>query len=318
MSNALEQLIGVLNGAVGDYLARTRNGLATRMTLVHEGKPIPSTREALAAAHPAASRRAVLLVHGLMSTETVWRDTEGETYGSRLAKDLGFSALELRYNTGLRIAENGAELDAFLDALVAAWPVPLEELVLVGHSMGGLVIRAAAHAAKERGGHDGGRPPIPPGPAGGEWLRVVKRAFYLGTPHLGAPLERIGHALTSALGVIGDPYTQLVADIADLRSHGIKDLRHGTIALQSALHPVPLLPEIRHHLVAGTLTDSDALTLLFGDALVPLKSATFHAGDRDAPFSQRHVRVLSGRAHLTLAHDPEVYALIRGWCEEEL
>ncbi len=304
MSDALEQILGVLNGAVGDYLARTKNGLATRMTLVHEGRPLAVTRAALAAAHPAASRRAVILVHGLMSTETVWRDAEGETYGSRLAKDLGLSALELRYNTGLRIAENGAELDALLDALVAAWPVPLDELVLVGHSMGGLVIRAAAHAAKER--------------AGGEWLRVVKRAFYLGTPHLGAPLERIGHALTSALGVIGDPYTQLIADIADLRSHGIKDLRHGTIALQSALHPVPLLPEIRHHLVAGTLTDSDALTLLFGDALVPLKSATFHAGDRDAPFSQRHVRVLSGRAHLALAHDPEVYALIREWCEEEL
>jgi triacylglycerol lipase len=315
----LELAIGVLNGAVGDYLKRTRNGLATPMTLVHEGRPLALSREAIAAAHPTAGPRAAVLVHGLMSTEGVWEMADGSTYGSLLARDLGTVPLYVRYNSGLHVSENGEALDALLEGLIAEYPAPLEEIVLIGHSMGGLVIRSAAHAASAREK---------------SWLGLVRRAFYLGTPHLGAPLERFGNALTWALKKVGsavrEPVTELVADIINLRSSGVKDLRYANLRredwegadadalLQNRRHPVPLLPEIRHHLVAATLSDDPRLAVLFGDALVPLRSATGRAKpiDRSALFPQKHVRVLPGLDHLRLAHEPEVYAQIRSWCEE--
>ncbi|MEO7329639.1 MAG: alpha/beta hydrolase [Minicystis sp.] len=313
----LELAIGVLNGTVGDYLKRTGNGLATPMELFHFHGNRPLR---LDGAGPIvigeASPRVAVLVHGLMSTEGVWELEGGETYGSLLAKDLGVTPLYLRYNSGLHVSENGEALDALLEQLVVAWPVPVEELILVGHSMGGLVLRSATHAAAsgvER-----------------RWLPLVKRAFYLGTPHLGAPLERFGNALTFVLGAIGNPYTQLVADVINLRSAGVKDLRYANLRredwegadadalLQNRRHPVPLLPHIRHHLIAAHLSDDPRMAVLFGDALVSIRSATGRARphDRSAPFPQRHVRIIPALAHLGLAHHLEVYAQIRDWCEE--
>lgn len=327
MPKHLEMLIGALNGTVGDYLHRTGNGLATTMDLVHDERPLPLTRAAIAAAHPAATPRAVLLVHGLMSTEHVFQlpvDVGGtppkpprETYATLLARDLGYTPFALRYNSGLHVSDNGEALDELLERFVAAYPVPLEEIALVGHSMGGLVIRSAAHAASERNHR---------------WLSLARRAFYLGSPHLGAPLERFGNVLTWALARIPNPYTQLVADIINLRSSGVKDLRYGNLRredwvgedadalLQNRRHPVPLLPHIRHHVIAATLSDDPYVSMLFGDALVPVPSATGRAEPRhrSAVFPQQHVRILPSFDHLRLAHDAEVYAQIRAWCEEEL
>ena len=150
MGDNLEQVIGVLNGALGDYLKRTGNGLAIPMELIHEGRSLPADRAAITAAHPAATPRLVVLVHGLMSTETFWRMPDGEAYGSLLARDLGYTPFYVRYNSGLHVSENGEALDALLEQLVRRYPVPVEELVLIGHSMGGLVIRSATHVASER------------------------------------------------------------------------------------------------------------------------------------------------------------------------
>jgi pimeloyl-ACP methyl ester carboxylesterase len=317
MRNHVEVLIGVLNGAVGDYLKRTGNGLATPMELIHDGRPLPVTRDALAAAHPGATHRAVVLVHGLMSTEDVFFLPDGETYATLLARDLGYTPYAVRYNSGLHISENGEALDDLLERLVLAHPVPLTEIALVGHSMGGLVVRSAAHAASARDRR---------------WLPIATSAFYLGSPHLGAPLERFGNVLAWTLGRIPNPVTELVADLINLRSSGVKDLRYGSLRhedwmgedadalLQNRRHPVPLLPHVRHHLVAATLTSDPALSaLFFGDALVPLPSATGRARPRhrSAPFPQDHVRVLPALDHLSLAHHPQVYAVLRAWIEGE-
>jgi triacylglycerol lipase len=315
----LEQVIGVLNGALGDYLKRTGNGLASPMELIHEGRSLPLDRAAMATALPAATPRLVVLVHGLMSTEIVWRMPDGQDYGSLLARDLGYTPLYVRYNSGLHVSENGEALDALLERIVDAYPVPIEDLTLLGHSMGGLLIRSAAHAATLQA-------------EGRRWLPLVKRALYLGTPHLGAPLERFGNLLTWALGNIPNPYTRLIADIVNLRSDGIKDMRYANLRredwdgadadalLQNRRHPVPLLPQIRHHLIAGTLVNEPHLALLFGDAIVPLDSATGRARPqhRSAALPQSHVRVLPSLDHLRLAHHPDVYAALRSFCEEAL
>lgn len=318
MGHNLDFAIGVLNGTLGDYLKRTGNGLATPMQLVHDGLAVVPTREALAASCAQATPRIAVLVHGLMGTEGVWQMPDGETYGSLLARDLGYTPFYLRYNTGLHISENGCALDVLLEQLVLAYPVEVTDLLLIGHSMGGLVLRSAAHAASDK--DDLAR----------RWLPLAKRAFYLGTPHLGAPLERFGNVVTWALTAIGDPHTRLIADILNLRSSGVKDLRYANLRredwegadanalLQNRRHPVPLLPHIRHHLIAGSVTEDPRFAILFGDAVVSLKSATGRAKpvDRSSIFPQDHVRVIKAADHLRLAHDPEVYAQIRAWCEE--
>ncbi len=54
-------------------------------------------------------------------------------------------------NTGLHISDNGRRLAELLDRLDGCWPVPVEEILLVGHSMGGLINRSACHYGMEDG-----------------------------------------------------------------------------------------------------------------------------------------------------------------------
>jgi triacylglycerol lipase len=292
--NKLDFAVGVLNGLIGDYLARTNNGLATEMAFCRDGDPVPASREGLARAYPRASPRVAVLVHGILATEDLWAFPDGGDYGSLLERDLGLTALYVRYNSGLPIAENGAALADLLETLVDAYPAALEEIIPIGHSMGGLLLRSACHAARVRGHR---------------WLSLVERAIYVGTPHLGSPIERAGRVVARMLKAVPDPYTRLIADVADLRSRGMKDLG-------DAAHPVPLLPEIRHYLVAASLATDPRLALLFGDVLVPVPSGTAGACCDRASLAlpPEHVRVFGGIGHVDLAHHAGVYAQIRDWC----
>jgi pimeloyl-ACP methyl ester carboxylesterase len=297
MARPLDAALAILNGLVGDRLGETGNELATRMCLVAGGAPIAPTRDALVKAYPSASSRVVVLVHGLMCTESSWEDDRGESFGSCLSRDLGFTPLFVRYNTGLSIAENGARLSDLFASVTEAYPVALEEIVLLGHSMGGLVLRSACHWATVRE-H--------------AWIALVKRAIYVGTPHRGAPLERAGRTLTRALYAIDDPFTKLAAEIGDLRSTGIKDLG-------DPRHPVPLLPTIDHCLVAGSLSATPWIARLFGDAMVPIESATEGACRCEATMKAppAHVRLLLATGHMKLARSSVVYEHVRRFCDPQ-
>jgi len=315
MGTKLELAIGILNGAVGDFLARTDNGLATRMTLVHAGATIPTTREALARAGATGKPRIAVLVHGLMCTESAWTMEEGADYGSLLRRDLGIAPLYVRYNSGLPIPDNGDSLARLLEQVAEALP-EAAEIIPIGFSMGGLVIRSATHVAAT---------------CGLNWLARVHRAIYCGTPHLGAPLERVGRVVTRILAAVPDPTTKLIGQIANLRSDGLKDLgdadlrhddraRRGTnIGLRDPRHPVPLLDGIRHHLAAGSLSIDPRLAGIFGDTVVPLSSGTDGACIDAATIAMPpdNVRIFPGFVHMAMANRPEVYVHIRAWCEDD-
>lgn len=298
--------ISAVNGLFGDHLQRRGNGLAIDMAFYHGGRRLRLTADGLRAAYPGLSGKVVVLVHGLGCNEGTWLfadpATPGSrtTYGEMLRRDLGYIPFYVRYNSGLPIADNGRRLSALLNALWAAYPVPIDDLVLIGHSMGGLVLRLACAAAAE---------------ADAAWLDPLHHVFYLGTPHDGAALARFNAWTVTTLHTIPDPVTRLVGDVLDLGSQGIKDLRRGISAESEAL---PWHADAEHHLIAATLAnDSDGgLAAIIGDGLVsvPAAHAASHARGDIEYIDRVHTHRLPGLSHLRLVNDPAVYHHIRRAC----
>lgn len=309
--STLELAVAALNGLAGDHLERDGNPLAVETSLRVRGRAVAPRRDALAAAYRSAAPRAVVFVHGLACNECLWwRDAERHygdpdvSHGTRLERELGVTALYVRYNTGLPIAENGRRLARLLDAVAREWPVPLAELALVGHSMGGLVVRSALH-------HGGDA----------DWVARVRHAFYLGSPHRGAPLEKAANAASWLLGRWD--VTRPFAAAANQRSRGIKDLRFGALRdedwqdadvdalLDDRTADLPLLAGARHHFIAATLTRDrrHPLGAAIGDLLVRSASAAGRAGH--SRFPRADVHHLGPMTHLELLNHPTVYARLR-------
>jgi pimeloyl-ACP methyl ester carboxylesterase len=313
--------LAILNGAHGDLVREAAPALALDMTVRVAGRAVPMEPAALRAAFPEAGARLAVFLHGLTESEASWcyraerhHGRPGVSYGTRLREDLGLTPVYLRYNTGLHISENGRALDALLTALVEAWPHPVQDVVLIGHSMGGLVARSALHQA-------GGGTPEASG-----WTHLVRDTVTLGSPHLGAPLERRVHQLAARLDRL--PETRPLARLLSLRSVGIKDLRHGTLveadwtdrdldALTPAEHThVPLLDGARHFVVLATLSPdpSGRIADLLGDLLVQPRSATGDTGADDRlAFPPDNVHRLGGLHHFDLLNHPRIYQQIHRW-----
>lgn len=304
--------VAALNGFAGDRLAGEGNPLTEEMSLRHRGRRLAVQRAVLAAAFPAASPRVAVFVHGLACNEALWwRHAERHygdrrvSHGTRLEGELGVTALYVRHNSGLPIAENGRRLAALLDAVVAEWPVPIEELVLVGHSMGGLILRSAAH-------HAG---------ATAAWTSRVRHAFYLGSPHRGAPLEKVANAAAWLLG--WSDVTRPLAAALNVRSRGIKDLRFGALCeadwqdadvdalLDDRTTDLPLLDGATHHFIAATLTRDPhhPLAGVVGDVLVRPASAFGRRQHTRVPLARP--RRLGALTHLDLLNHPAVYEQLR-------
>jgi len=296
--------VAVLNGVLGDHLAATRNPLAIRMRLRRGGHALRLQRTALAEAYPDARSHVVVLAHGLCMNDLQWA-RNGHDHGASLARDAGCTPLYLHYNSGLPVALNGRRFARLLQTLVAQWPVPLQRLSIVGHSMGGLVARSACvHAAQN--GH--------------AWLGLLDAVVFLGTPHRGAPLERGGHWFENLLQV--SPYSAPFARLGKIRSAGITDLRHGAVfgpgseADQAGAHIPPLPSDVRCLAIGATLgrRTGDLKDRLIGDGIVPLPSALGRGG-RGAPslFARDAQWISYETSHLGLLERPEVYAQIRRW-----
>jgi pimeloyl-ACP methyl ester carboxylesterase len=308
-------LLGAMNGLWGDRLSAAGNELALDMTVRARHADLALTAPAVAVAFPAATGRLAVFVHGLCETDDAWTPSarRGErgavTFGTRL-EELGYTPVYVRYNSGLRIWSNGARLSALLEELVEAWPQPVEEIALIGHSMGGLVARSACHRAAA----DGAR-----------WVERARHVFGLGTPHGGAPLEQGVHVLAKALHKI--PETAGLAGLLDARSAGIKDLRRGTWLEEEAVDDgvdarldrraseVPFLPHVSYYFVGVTITRSrnHPLGWLVGDLLVQFPSASGRSRRRQVPFDLDKGHHLGGLNHFDLLTHPDVCAQLERW-----
>ena len=305
--------LAVLNGLIGDALEREQSDLQEPMTIRAAGRAVPAEPGALAAAFPAATPRIAVFLHGLMETELAWRlgaAGRGGTYASRLARDLAITPVFVRYNSGRHVSENGRSLSELLEEVLAAWPVEVSDLALIGHSMGGLVARSASHQAAEEGA---------------DWVGRVRRVITLGTPHMGAPVAQAVHYASAALAAV--PETRPLGRFLRRRSAGIRDLRHGSLvdgdwrdcdpdALRAAAcQEVPLLSGAKHCFVAATITRSarNPVGRLVGDCLVLEASASGRGRTRRIPFDEELGLHVGGAHHLALLNHPVVYERLREW-----
>jgi pimeloyl-ACP methyl ester carboxylesterase len=287
-------LSSAVNGLIGDRLERERPRLAIPMAVRSAGRDVAPERDALAAAYPDAGGRVVVLLHGLCENEEFWdlhRDEVGTTYAETLAA-AGWTPVLLRANTGLSLRENGVALTALLQRLVEEWPVEVERVALIGHSMGGLVMRAAAAVATQV--------EVP-------WTGLVSDVVSLGAPHLGAPLAAyVGHG-SKALARL--PEAAAFGRILDWRSVGVHDLVVGLA------EDVPALPHARYRLVSATLTASPRhpVGAFLGDLLVRTPSAYGRKRGRPDLFPGAETLHVPRADHFDLLNHPDVHDALRRW-----
>jgi len=311
-------VLAALNGVMGDRLLLDRNPLALPMTVHCEGRTLDPDAPAVEAPRD----RIVLMIHGLCMNDLQWQTGRkapdgslqpGLDHGQTLAP--GFTPVYLRYNSGRHVSDNAADLADLLQRLITAWPLPVRELVVIAHSMGGLLIRSAEHQAQARAQR---------------WIDRLTRIVFLGTPHHGAPLERAGNWMHQLLG--HTPWTAPFARLAGLRSSGITDLRHGNLLStdwagtdrfrqhRDTRHPVPLPKGVRCLSVAATLASRRGTPAdrLLGDGLVPLRSALGQHDDpaRSLAFGRDDQCVFYRTGHLQLLSDQAVGQRVGRWLQE--
>ncbi len=309
-----EAVLAALNGVLGDAMAASDNPLTLSMVMRHGGQTLELNKEALVASMPWAGGKLLLLVHGLCLNDEQW-SRQSHDHGAALARDLSYSPVYLRYNSGLHVSQNGRALADLLETLVCEWPVPLEDFVILGHSMGGQVSRSACHHAKE---------------AGHGWIKRLRSLIFLGTPHHGAPLERVGNWAHQVMGI--SPYSAPLSRLARIRSAGITDMRHGNLLdedwrgldrFDDPAHerrPVPLPPGVRCHFLAGKTSLKQGLISdrLVGDGLVSVPSALGRHKKAEQNLSRPDQRwVGHGLNHMDLLNHETVYQQIRNVLEQQ-
>ena len=313
-----EAIVAALNGVLGDYLAASNNPLATTLALRSNGRALPLESAALAARLPNAGGDVLVLLHGLCMGDLQWSratsttSTGSHDHGAALARELGFTPIYLLYNSGLHVSINGHALAQLLERQLDAWPQKVKRVVLLGHSMGGLVARSACHYASQ---------------AGMNWPARVSDIVFLGTPHHGAPLERAGHWVDIVLGAT--PYAAPFARLGKVRSAGITDLRHGNLLDEDWVgrnrfargpdrrQPLPLPGGVRCFAVAACLgAQGDGVkSHLLGDGLVPMSSALGRHADplRALGFPEDRQWVGYGMNHMELLGRVEVFERLKEW-----
>ena len=309
-----EVVLAALNGVLGDHLAARNNPLTIPMQFRRNGVPLAMGDQAFSQAVRQSDGKIALMVHGSCMNDLQW-NRQGHDHGAALARDLGYLPVYLHYNTGLHISQNGREFAGLIEVFINQLPQPIE-LVIIAHSMGGLVSRSACHYGKV---------------AGHSWLNHLLKIVFLGTPHHGAPLERAGNWIDIILEI--SPYSAPFSRLGKVRSAGVTDLRYGNILDEdwkgrdrfecSGDHrsAAPLPDGLQCYTIAATTGKKLNIfgDQLIGDGLVTLNSALgrHKKADLNLLFPEPHQWIGRDMNHMDLLNHPEVYETIKRWLESE-
>lgn len=308
-----EAVLSILNGVLGDYLEASGNPLNITMKLRREGEKLEVNDPEFGRHLGKSGGKVVLMIHGLCMNDLQWTRKD-HNHGSKLQQELGYLPIHLHYNTGLHISQNGRNLADLLEKLYASENRP-SELLLLTHSMGGLVARSALYYAKEAGYH---------------WPKSVNKLIFLGTPHHGAQLERGGNWIDNVLekNAFSAPFSR----IGKIRSAGVTDLRYGNVLDEDwkgrdrfrlkgdQRHPVPLPDDIACYAIAATSAKKPGnRDSLVGDGLVtPMSGLGRHPNPKfDLQLPDSRVWIARDRYHLDLLSSTDIYDKIKEWLIED-
>ncbi|WP_311568040.1 lipase family alpha/beta hydrolase [Photobacterium arenosum] len=299
-------VIATMNGVMGDSLEERKSRLAQKMAFSSGMQPLSLDPITLAGQLSLPQSRIVICVHGWCMNDSQWQ-RKPHDHGRNLAK-FGYTPVYLRYNTGRHISSNGEDFALLLEQLIAAWPCPVQEIVIIAHSMGGLVSRSACFYAS--------RHQV-------SWINQLTTLITLGTPHNGAPLAKLASWAETRIAAV--PYLQSVVNLTRLRSAGSKDLSLGTIChsdwQREPPPPYPLRPPLPEgvacYAVASCLSKhiQDERSRRIGDGLVPVASALGEGDEQQLAvgFPAVNQCVVGSVNHMGLLTHPFVARKIEQW-----
>lgn len=310
-SDKKEAILSVLNGVVGDYLVEKKNPLQIEMEFRHLSQPIIINPKSLAETYPKINGKILLMVHGSCMNDIQWTQKD-HNHGTSIARELDKTPVYLNYNSGLHVSSNGRKLNELLEDLILKWPIPVEEITIISHSMGGLVSRSAMHYGFQ---------------LKKTWTKYFKKIVFLGTPHHGAPLERMGNYIDVILEAI--PYAKPFARLGKTRSAGVTDLRYGNLVDEDWINKdrfklqkdkrqnIPLPENIDSYSIAASKGKkvSSLSTKIMGDNMVEVNSALgiHRKTSKNLNFKKQNTFILFENTHVDLLSNHKVYLKLKEW-----
>jgi len=359
MNNNLKKTLHLIRAGMSGLLGATlpkQLHYPARMQFRYQGRQ--SSPEEIARVYLEQPKRKdiVFFIHGLMYDETCWH-ASGFNMTEAFERDFDIFAVHVLYNTGLHISENGLEFAHLMEELFRNIRDFQGHWHIVAHSMGGLVSRSALHQAEK---------------AGMGFTKCIDKVFLLGAPNRGAPLEKavqltslilkavpyplrypalglriifdnirvkdqaplspIGELTEFHIHKIPNLYLNLAANVLDLRSEGIQDLRHGYLlreewakqgewgGMKPVNVPVPPLPWARYYAVAGALSKNEASdpSVLVTDGMVSTASAAnIGKGDLLCFVENNRYHLLPGVNHFVMPYCRDVYQTLSKWLTDD-
>tara|TARA_B110000503_G_scaffold67957_1_gene106280 strand:- start:964 stop:2169 length:1206 start_codon:yes stop_codon:yes gene_type:complete len=310
-SDKKEIILSVLNGVIGDYLEEKENPLKITMQFRYQSKTLAIDPKSIKAAYPKVNGKILLMIHGSCMNDLQWTRKD-HNHGKIIATELNKTPIYLKYNSGLHISSNGKNLNNLLEELVKNWPVPIEELVIIAHSMGGLVSRSALYYGEQNQK---------------KWTQHVKKIVFLGTPHHGSYVERTGNYLDLILESIH--YAKPFARLGKIRSAGVTDLRYGNLIDEDwkddhrfeikndKRRNIQLSKQIEFYTIAAVIGNetTSLSTQILGDTLVDIKSALgqHKNPDKNLNFKKENIWISYDSNHLDLISNPKILNKIKVW-----
>jgi pimeloyl-ACP methyl ester carboxylesterase len=310
-SDKKEIILSVLNGVIGDYLEEKENPLKITMQFRYQSKTLAIDPKSIKVAYPKVNGKILLMIHGSCMNDLQWTRKD-HNHGKIIATELNKTPIYLKYNSGLHISSNGKNLNNLLEELVKNWPVPIEELVIIAHSMGGLVSRSALYYGEQNQK---------------KWTQHVKKIVFLGTPHHGSYVERTGNYLDLILESIH--YAKPFARLGKIRSAGVTDLRYGNLIDEDwkddhrfeikndKRRNIQLSKQIEFYTIAAVIGNetTSLSTQILGDTLVDVKSALgqHKNPDKNLNFKKENIWISYDSNHLDLISNPKILNKIKVW-----
>ncbi|MGK0448767.1 MAG: pimeloyl-ACP methyl ester carboxylesterase [Polaribacter sp.] len=310
-SDKKEIILSVLNGVIGDYLEEKENPLKITMQFRYQSKTLAIDPKSIKAAYPKVNGKILLMIHGSCMNDLQWTRKD-HNHGKIIATELNKTPIYLKYNSGLHISSNGKNLNNLLEELVKNWPVPIEEIVIIAHSMGGLVSRSALYYGEKNQK---------------KWTKHVKKIVFLGTPHHGSYVERTGNYLDLILESIH--YAKPFARLGKIRSAGVTDLRYGNLIDEDwkddnrfeikndKRRNIQLSKQIEFYTIAAVIGNetTSLSTQILGDTLVDVKSALgqHKNPDKNLNFKKENIWISYDSNHLDLISNPKILNKIKVW-----